>query len=204
MDASPDSQVELLDVLGEAVTSLASVPDPDTMLCIRMGARLQEAPRGRPRRNDHRCFHRGPSKQRERRLRRSRLDARCIRCSGDARRAHLGGAYATAREVDDDVARVLVDMRGSGLLRHDLPRTTCFVGSARIAVARLRLPRCAARTRFPLNPLARALYREVRRRQPRRFRARRARAHSTPSAVSSLAQFARGQLTNALRLGARQ
>jgi hypothetical protein len=193
MDAAPDSVPELLDVLGEAVTSLASVPDPDTMLAYEWELACKKLHQGG---RDDTIISAG-------------MEALGSSESlGFADRvwtafhpllathgARIWAALVPLLEKSKDVARILVDMRGRGLLRHVPPEDVLrWIGTDRgrqIAVAEM----CAA-YEVPLNPLARALIAKYRADSPAAS-VLAGRAHSTPSAVSSLAQFAHGQLTNA-------
>jgi len=193
MDASPDSRVELLDVLGEAVTSLASVPDPDTMLAYEWELGCKK-------------LHEGG--QDDTIIGASIEALRSSESLGFADRvwtalnpllathgARIWEALTPLLEKSTDAAGVLVDMRGSGLLRHvpsdDVVRWIGTDRGRQIAVAEM----CGAHE-VPLNPLARALIAKFGADSPAAS-VLAGRAHSTPSAVSSLAQFARGQLTNA-------
>ncbi|MGH7436531.1 MAG: hypothetical protein ACRENE_12730 [Polyangiaceae bacterium] len=193
IDAVPDAIPVLLDVLGEAVMSLASLPDPDTMLAYEWELACKR-------------LHEGG---RDSNVISAAMEA--LRSSESvgfadrvwtvlhpllaARGAEIWAALTRLLENSKDVARILVDARGSGLLRHVPPEDVLpWIGkdrSRQIAVAEM----CGA-YEVPLNPLAHALIARYGADSPAASVIA-GRAHSTPSAVSSLAQFARGQLTNA-------
>jgi hypothetical protein len=193
MDAVPEAVTELLDVLGEAVMSLATVPDPDTMLAYEWELACKK------------LHERG----RDSSVISAAIEAlRSSESVGFADRvwtvlhpllmthgAEIWAALTHLLENAKDVERILVDARGSGLMRHVPPGDVVrWIGHDRgrqIAVAEM----CGAYEE-PLNPLARALIAKYGAQSPTASVIA-ARAHSTPSAVSSLAQFARGQLTNA-------
>jgi hypothetical protein len=193
MDAGADAGTELLDVLGEAVKGLATVPDPDTMLAYEWELACKK-------------LHTGG---RDASIINAAMEAlRSSESVGFADRvwtvlhpllathgAEIWAALTQLLESSKDVPRILVDARGSGLMRHVPPGDVIrWIGNdhgRQIAVAEM----CGAHE-VPLNPLAHALISKYGAESPAASVIG-GRAHSTLSAVSSLAQFARGQLANA-------
>ncbi|HTA91796.1 MAG TPA: hypothetical protein VK745_19575 [Polyangiaceae bacterium] len=192
-DAVPDSVAELMDVLAELVVRLAAIKDPDTMLAYDWEIackRLQEGGRDQ-----------------------TVIDAAMLALQssesvGFADRVwtvlhplfathgqEIWAALAHLLDESGDMKGIVVDTQASGLMHYvHPPNVIHWIANDRgrqIAVAEM----CGA-YEAPLNPMARALI--------ARYGAQSIaasvianRAHSTPSAVPSLAQFARGQLANA-------